>query len=148
MVGKGERDMVKKLSGRAPSLGKSVAAGVGLGAIWTVVSAGIIAKLVDSEILAMENVGYGSMIAVLSAVFMGASLAGKGAGHMVVQAAAISGLAYFACLLLVNALFFGGSYTGMGVTALLVALATGLAILASGQGKGRRRRMRYKIPKG
>lgn len=140
--------MVKKLTGRAPSLGKSVAAGVSLGAIWTVISAAIIAKLVDSEILAMENVGYGAMFAVLSAVFIGAFLAGKWAGHMVLQAAVISGVAYFACLLLVNALFFGGSYTGLGVTALLVALATALAVLAAGKGKGRPRRRRYKIPKG
>ncbi len=140
--------MMKKRMGRAPSLGKSVVAGVVLGTIWTVVCAAIIAKLVDSEILAMENVGYGAMMAVLSAVFMGASLAGKRAGHMVVQAAAISAVAYFVCLLLVNALFFGGSYVGMGVTALLVALAAALAVLAAGKGTGRSRRMRYKIPKG
>lgn len=139
--------MFKKLSGRAPSVAKSVAAGVALGAVWTLVCAAIIAKLVDSEILAMENVGYGSMVAVLSAVFMSASLAGKRAGHMVVQAAAISGAAYFACLLLVNALFFGGSYTGLGVTALLVALATGVAVLAAGKRGGKTRRTRYKIPK-
>lgn len=139
--------MVKKLSGRAPSLGKSVAVGVALGAGWTLLSAAVIAKLVDSEILAMENVGYGSMIAVLSAVFMGASLAGNRAGHMVFQATVISGVAYFACLLVVNALFFGGSFSGLGVTALLVALATGGAVLAAGKGKGRPRRRRYKIPK-
>jgi hypothetical protein len=140
--------MVKKLSGRAPSLGKSVAAGVALGVVWTVLSAAIIAKLVDSEILAVENVGYGSMVAVLSAVFMGASLAGKRAGHMVLQATVISGVAYLACLLLVNALFFGGSYTGFGVTVLLVGLATVASVLAAGKGKGRTRRRRYKIPEG
>ena len=140
--------MVKKLSGRAPSLGRSVAVGAALGAAWTVLSAMLIAKLIDSEILAMENVGYASMIAVLSAVFMGASLAGKKAGHMVIQAAAISGVAYFVCLLLVNALFFGGSYKGIGVTALLVALATAMAIIAAGKGSSRPRRRRYKIPKG
>lgn len=140
--------MVKKQLGRAPSVGKSVAAGVAFGTVWTLVSAAVIAKLVDSEILPMENVGYGSMIAVLTAVFIGASLAGKRAGHMVIQATVCSGVAYFVCLLLVNALFFGGSYTGLGVTALLVALATGLAVLASGKGKGRAGRKRYKIPKG
>lgn len=139
--------MVKKLTGRSPSLVKSVAAGVALGTVWTILCAAIIAKLVDSEVLPMENVGYGSMAAVLSAVFMGASLAGKRAGHLVAQASAISGVAYFACLLLVNALFFGGSYTGLGVTAILVAAATMLALLAAGKGRPGKRRRRYKIPK-
>jgi putative membrane protein (TIGR04086 family) len=138
--------MVKKITGKAPSLGKSAAAGVMLGAVWTIISAMIIAKLVDMEVLPMENVGYGSMAAVLSAVFFGASLAGKKAGHMVIQASALSGGAYFLCLLLVNAMFFGGSYVGMGVTFLLVVLATALAILATGKGNGGRRRKRYKIP--
>jgi hypothetical protein len=139
--------MVKKLTGKAPSLGGSAAAGVMLGIAWTIISAMIIAKLVDLEVLPMEKVGYGSMAAVLSAVFFGASLAGKKAGHMVVQAAALSGGAYFLCLLLVNALFFGGIYVGMGVTFLLVVSATAAAILASGKGSGRKRCKHYKIPR-
>ena len=147
MVEKGEEIMVKKISGRAPSLGKSVAAGVLLGTAWTLLCAVVLAKLIDSGVMPMEKVGYGSMAAVLSAVFAGASLAGRKAGHMVIQAAAISGAAYFLCLLLVNALFFGGSYSGMAVTFVLIALATLLAILAAGKGSGRHGRKRYKIPK-
>ena len=139
--------MVKKISGRAPSLGKSITAGVLLGTSWTLACAMVIAKLIDSEVLSMDKVGYASMISVLSAVFIGASLAGKKAGHMVIQAAAISGAAYFGCLILVNALFFGGSYSGLGVTLVLVVAATGLAILAAGKRRGSSRRRRYKIPK-
>lgn len=139
--------MVKKLSGRAPSLGKTAATGVMLGAAWTLACAMVIAKLVDSEVLSMDKVGYASMASVLSAVFMGASLAGRKAGHMVVQAAAISGVGYFVCLLLVNALFFGGSYTGLGATFILVAIATAAAILAAGK-RGRKTGLRqYKIRK-
>lgn len=139
--------MIKKISGRSPSLGKSVAAGVLLGTVWTLLCAVVLAKLIDSGVMPMEKVGYGSMAAVLSAVFAGASLAGRKAGHMVVQAAVISGAAYFLCLILVNAMFFGGSYSGMWVTLILVALATALAVLPAGKGSGRRGRKRYKIPK-
>lgn len=139
--------MVKKISGRAPSLVKSVATGVSLTAVWTLGSAAIIAKMLENEVISMNHVGYGAMAAVLSAVFMGATLAGKRAGHMVVQAAALSGAGYFVCLLLVNALFFGGTYTGMGTTLLLIILATALALLAAGKGRGRHSRHRYKIPK-
>lgn len=139
--------MVKKITGQAPSLVKSTAAGVFFGAAWTLVCAMVIAKLLDSEVISMDKVGYASMASVLSAVFVGATLAGRRAGHMVVQAAAISGAGYFVCLLLVNALFFGGSYTGLGVTLILVVLATGLSILAAGKGIGITKRRRYKIPK-
>ena len=139
--------MVKKITGRAPSLGKSAAAGILLGAVWTLICAMVLAKLIDSGVMPMEKVGYGSMAAVLSAVFAGASLAGRKAGHMVIQAAAISGAGYFLCLLLVNAFFFGGSYNGMTVTFVLIVLATTAAILAAGKGSGRHRRKRYKIPK-
>lgn len=139
--------MIKKITGRSPSLVKSAAAGVLLGALWTVICAMILAKLIDSGVMPMEKVGYGSMAAVLSAVFAGASMAGRKAGHMVAQAAAISGAAYFLCLLLVNAMFFGGSYSGMAVTLILVVLATGLAVLAAGKGRGGRHRKRYKIPR-
>ena len=137
--------MMKKMMGKAPSVGKSVAAGVMLGVVWTIVSAMVIAKMVDMKVLSMENVGYGSMLATLTAVFFGATLAGKKAGHLVIPAALYSGVGYFMCLLLVNALFFGGSYVGMGASLLLVALATGAAILAAGKGR-RGKRTRYKIP--
>lgn len=139
--------MIKKVTGRSPSLGKSVAAGVLLGTVWTLLCAMVLAKLIDSGVMPMEKVGYGSMAAVLSAVFAGASVAGRKAGHMVMQAAVISGVAYFLCLLLVNALFFGGSYSGIGVTLILVSLATGMAVLAAGKGRGKVSRKRYKIPK-
>jgi putative membrane protein (TIGR04086 family) len=140
--------MMKKISGRVPSLWKSVGAGLTLGAAWIVVSAVIIAKLVDGQVLPMENVGYGSMAAVLSAVFVGASMAGRRAGHMVVQTACLSGVAYFVSLLLVNVLFFGADFTGVGITLLLTVLATGLALMTAGKGSGKSVRRRYKIPKG
>jgi len=139
--------MVKKITGRAPSLVRSVAAGVILSAVWTLVCAMILAKLIDSGVLPMEKVGYGSMASVLSAVFVGANLAGRKAGHMVVQAAAIAGAAYFVCLLLVNALFFGGSYSGLTVTLVLIGIATVAAVFTAGKGRRKPGHKRYKIPK-
>ena len=139
--------MVKKITGRAPALWKTVAAGLILGAAWTLSCAIVIAELVNREMLALEDVGYGSMAAILSAVFAGASLAGKRAGHMVVPAAVCAGAAYFLCLLLVNVLFFGGCYTGVGVTLILVILATGTAVLTVGRRQRKTKGVRYKIPK-
>ena len=139
--------MVKKITGHAPPIWKTVTAGLMLGVGWTLLCAVVLTELVNREVLAIEDIGYGSMAAILSGVFAGASLAGRRAGNMVVPAAVLSGVAYFVCLLLVNVLFFGGCYTGVGVTLILVLLATGAAVLASGKGRGKSRGVHYKIPK-
>ncbi len=139
--------MIRKISGRMPSLRKSVGVGAVLGFLWTLLCALVIAKMVDTELLSMENVGYGTMTAVLTGAFVGASVAGSQAGHMVIQASVLSGAAYFLCLLLVNWLFFRGGYTGMGVTMLLIILATALAVLVAGKGSGKPKRRQYKMPR-
>lgn len=147
LVGKGEWGMLKKRTGTAPSVWKAAGAGVLLGLGWTLAAAALIAALIDREVLAMENVGYASMVSILTAVFAGASLAGRRAGHMVAQAAGASSVAYFLCLLLVNVFCFGGVFTGVGVTLILTAIAAVLAVLAAGKGRAKVGRKRYKIPK-
>lgn len=139
--------MMKTQVGQAPSMAKAILWGTGIGILWAAVCAAIIAKLLDSEVLRMESVGYGSLIAHLTAVFIGSKAAMGKAGHMPMPAAAATGVCYYLCLLLVNALFFGGYFTGMGTTLLLVVLAAGASILTAGQGRGHKRRRRYKIPK-
>lgn len=138
---------MKKQTGHAPSVVKAVGFGTALGAMWTLVCAMILAKLVDGEVLSMEKIGYGSMVTQLSAVFLGATAAFRRGGHMGMACALAMGLSYYLLLLLVNALFFGGHFTGMGITLMLVVLASGGAVLAAGKGSGRKPRRHYKIPK-
>lgn len=140
--------MVKQVSGRAPSLWRAASTGLLLAVVWTIGCAMVLAKLLDSEIIKMESLGYGSMVTVLSGVFLGASTAGRRTGHMAALASGATGAAYYLSLLLVNALFFGGGYTGMGVTLVLVALASVAAAALGRQGRGAPRRRRYKIPRG
>ena len=139
--------MMKKQTGQAPSTVRAIGYGTALATIWTLVCAMILAKLIDGEVLAMEKVGYGSMATQLSAVFVGATAAYRRGGHMGMSCGQAVGLSYYLLLLLVNALFFGGHFTGMGITLMLVALASGGAVLAAGRGSGRKPRRRYKIPK-
>ena len=138
--------MIKKQTGRSPSVVNSVLKGTGMAVGWTVLCAMVIAKLIEGEMMPMESVGYGSMAAHLSAVYLGAMAAYKGAGHMGDAAAGITGGGYYLILLFINALFFGGQFTGLGITLALVVLASGAVILTAGKGRSRQRRRRYKIP--
>lgn len=139
--------MMKKQTGRAPSLVNAVLKGTGIAVGWTALCAMAIAKMVDSEVISLEAVGYGSMVTHLSAVYLGAMAAYKSAGHMADTAAGLTGGSYYLILLLVNALFFGGQFTGLGITLALVGLASGAVILTTGKGRSRQGRRRYKIPR-
>lgn len=137
---------MKQQTGRMPNLGNAVVTGMLTGVAAAFLGAAILAKLVDMELLKMENLGYGILILHPLSVLLGARSAGRRAGHRAPAAAAMTGAGYYLVLLLVNALFFGGDFTGLGVTLLLVGLGAGAGILTMGQGRGRNRK-RYKIPK-
>ena len=71
MEGKGERDMLKQQTGRSPSVGKAILSGTSTGAATAFLGAAVLAKLLDSEVMKMENVGYGILMIHLLAVFLG-----------------------------------------------------------------------------
>lgn len=139
--------MLKQQTGRSPNLAKAGAAGVLTALVTGILGTGVLAKLVDAEIMKVENLGYGVLILHLLCVFLGARSAMGRGGHRAIAAAGITAAGYYLCLLLVNGLFFGGNYTGLGVTLVLTVLAAAGAIGISGKGRGRAHRKRYKIPK-
>ena len=140
--------MLKKQTGQAPSLIKAVAWGTGVAVVFALVWAMGLAKLIDGQMMQMEKVGYGTMAAHLTAVFMGTMASYRRGGHMGLIAAAVTGAMYYLVLLLINALFFGGHYAGLGTTLVLVFISTGLAIWIAGKGSGSKRKRNYKIPRG
>lgn len=137
-----------KATGRAASLPASLAIGVGFALLWTVLGAMLVAKLVDNEVMPQESIGYGSMAILLTASFLAAAVSFGKLRRQRVPVCLGAGGAYFLCLLAVTALFFGGQYEGMGVTAVLVLLGAGAAILPGCRGRGGNSRKRYKIPRG
>lgn len=138
---------MKKQVGRSPSVAKAALTGTGVAIALALLCAAVVAKLLDSEVLRMESVGYASMIAHICSVFIGARTAMSRVGNMGQTVAMITGAAYYVCLLLVNALFFGGSFTGLGTTLILVVLSAAASILTAGKGRMRSGRKRYKIPR-
>lgn len=110
----------QKITGKA----SSVPVGLFYGAITsmgtTLLIAGILAKLIDGEAMAWENIGYGIMLLLLLASFLGANVASGKIKRQHLLICLMSGMTYMAILLSITALFFGGQYDGIWVTLLLV----------------------------
>ena len=132
-----------KNEGRALSLPAGAVFGGIVALIWTLLSAGILAWLVDGEQIGTSSVGYGSMGILLSASALGASLAWRKVRRQRMVTCLCSGGVYLLLLLGITALFFGGQYTGFGVTVLLILGGSGMASFA-GAGQGSRTGRRYR----
>lgn len=131
----------RKISGKAATL----PGGVGIGAVtalgWTLVGSAVLAKLIELEKLPETAVGYGAMVILLTASFLGAVIAYHKVKKHRAQVSLLTGAAYYLTLLAMTALFFDGQYTGMGVTALVILAGSGGAVLLGLQkGSGGSRR--------
>lgn len=134
-----------KPTGRAVSAPVGLAIGCSISLGVTLIGAGVLAKLVDSETLAQEHMGYGIMVVLMIASWIG-SLTSKGMiKRQKVLIGLLSGLLYFGVLLAITALFFGGQYNGVGETGLLILCGSVLGILAGSHEKSIKRRGKVKI---
>ena len=137
-----------KPTGRAMSMpgGLALCAAVSMGI--TLAGCLLLAKLVHSGGVDPDKIGYGIMIQLLAAAFLGAAVAQGKIKHRKWMVCMLSGAIYFLILLGITALFFGGQYYGVGVTGLLVmggALTAGLTLAGQGSrgrktGKHRKRK--------
>lgn len=138
----------RKPTGTAVSIPAGLAAGSIVSLAVTCVSTAVLAKLVDSEKLPWENIGYGIAIMLMLSSFCGAMTAFRKIKRQRLMVCMASGGIYFAMLLSATALFFGGQYEAVGVTALLVlggSLSAGLLGLRGGKGRpGSRKRSSHR----
>lgn len=131
----------QKPTGRAVSMPAGLALGAAASFGMTILAAGILAKLVDTEKLMWENIGYGVMVLLLLASFLGAMVSYRKIKRQRMMVCLLSGVVYFAILISITALFFGGQYESVGVTALLILGGSGTAgILGLHGGRGGRSR--------
>lgn len=130
----------QKPTGRAMSMpaGLFVGAMASLGI--TVLAAAFLAKLVDMETLAWDNIGYGIVVLLLLASFFGALTAYSRIKRQRLLVCTVSGVIYFGILLAITALFFGGQYEAVGVTAALIFGGSTCAWLLGLRGGGRKSR--------
>ena len=101
----------------------------------------LLTKLILNETVAMEHVGYSTMLLLLAASFLGAVVAQRKIKHRRMLVCLESGAVYFLGLLAVTALFFGGQYTAVGVTGLLILAGCGCAgLITAGKGSAGKKR--------
>lgn len=117
----------KKPTGRASSMGAGLAIGGLSGLIITLFGSAILAKLIDANVFSESSIGYGIMVILLLASFLGSLLAYGKIGRQRLLVCMTTGLIQFLLLLSMTALFFGGQYSGVGVTALLILCGSALA---------------------
>lgn len=136
----------QKPTGRAMSMPAGLAFGAFTSLGVTLLAAAVLAKLVDMEKLAWENIGYGIMILLLLASFCGAMAAFAKIKRQRLLVCAVSGAVYFGILLSITALFFGGQFDSVGVTAVLVLVGSAAAGLLGLRGGRRRKGRKVRIP--
>ncbi len=134
--------MNHKATGRAMSMPSGLAFGAGVSLCITLFFTALIAKLVEAEKMRLEQIGYGVMIMLMTASFLGALLAAGKIKRQRLMVCMLSGVIYFGILMSITALFFGGQYEAVGVTGVLVMGGAMLAVLTGAHEKrgGRRRK--------
>lgn len=121
----------RKSNGRAMSMPVGAAYGAIVALMWTLITSGVLAWLINGQILQEEAIGYGSMVILLTASILGALLANGKVKRQRLVTCACTGIIYFLTLMALTAMFFGGQYNGIGVTALLILGGSGTAAILS-----------------
>lgn len=134
-------------SGRASSVPKGLLTGAFVSLLTTLITAAVVAKLIDIGKISWDWVGYGAMVLLFLSSFLGALAAKNAIKRQRLLVSLMSGFIYFGLLLSATALFFGGQFEAVGVTALLIFAGSGSAGLLSferkGGGKGRKMKKAY-----
>ena len=138
----------RKITGRASSMPVGLLEGTLVSIMLTIMASAMIAKMVDREVLRWEHMGYGIMIALLTASMAGSIVSIHRIKRRVLLVAALSGLLYALGLLVITALMFGGQYEAVGVTLSLIlggSLTAGLICVRRGERKNsQKNRLRHR----
>ncbi len=133
-------------SGKAASIPGGLASASTVSMVVTLTGALLFGKMIDLGKLRWENIGYGVMVMLLAASFLGAQIACRRIKRQRLVVCILFALVYLGLLLSLTALFFGGQYEAVGVTSALVFAGAGTAgLTGSRENRGRKRkRSRYK----
>ncbi len=135
----------RKVKGTASSIPVGVAFGATLSMMVTILGAAATAWAVLSEKISEPNIGYYVMAILIIGSFLGAMVATGKIKHRRAMVCGCVGTTYYALLLAITALFFGGQYEGFGITALMVFIGCGCALLLGLKPKREKGRRKIKI---
>lgn len=138
----------QKPTGRASSIQAGLVFGAVISLSATMLAAVVLAKLIESEKMPWESVGYGILALLLISSFLGSVSAYSKIKRQRLMVCLLSGFIYFGILLSITALLFGGQYEAVGETAALVFAGSGTAgLLGLKEKRGGKRkigRQRYR----
>ena len=103
-------------TGRATSMVRGLAIGTMVSLIITMAATVLLAKLIDMEMMPWEKVGYGIIVAILIASFVGAWISYRKIQHQRLMVCLLAGGIYWAMLFCIAALLFSREYQGVFVT--------------------------------
>ncbi|MDO5545242.1 MAG: hypothetical protein Q4F81_05395 [Eubacteriales bacterium] len=127
-----------KVTGRALSMPAGFAIGTGISLGTMLLLSALLAKLISTERLEWDKIGYGIMVILLVTSALGAKFTCMMVKRRKLMSCMVAGLLYWLCLLMITALFFGGQYNGVGITGAVILC--GSAVICLQELKGERGR--------
>ena len=107
--------------------------GISLGII--LLGSSVLALMTHREMIGSDKIGYGVMILLIAATFLGCKTACGKTDEKRMLISALSAMVEFMVLVGMNILFFGGRFSGVGETLLLLLCGGGLAALPRKEGR-------------
>ena len=128
-----------KVTGRALSMpaGLAIATCISLGG--TLILTSFMAKMISSEKLEWDQVGYGIAMMLLATSMIGTKTACLMIKRRKLMTCAITGMLYWLVLLTISALFFGGQFSGIGVTGITILCGSAVVCIFEMRGERGRR---------
>lgn len=127
-----------KVTGRALSMPASFAIGVCTSICITMILSALLAKLISTEKLEWEKVGYGIMTILLIASVVGTKATCLLIKRRKLMCCVVSGVLYWLGLLIITALFYGGQYSGISVSGIIILCGSAIVCLQELKGEKRR----------
>lgn len=134
----------RKPTGTAKSMPYGLLMGWLVSLVLTVLACGILAWLILEEKAGWEAMGYGAMMTLPAAAYLGSAVACKLIMSRKLLVCILSGVIYLCSLTAITALLFGGGIEGIWLTGMLTAGGSGTAALVHCAEKRDRRRGRKK----
>lgn len=137
---------MKKNNGKAKTMLAGLMEGLAINLITTLTGAVILAKLIDSEVVDWNNVGYGVIPILVLSSFWGSMVSYAKIKRKKLQVFMLSALWYWLTLLAITVIFFDGNFHAIGITLLLIFAGCGsgyLLKIGKGSNKPKKQKRKY-----
>lgn len=119
----------RKMSGKGVSIPAGIAIGVVASIAVMLIGALVMAYWVIRETVPMDGIGFGTACILIISSALGAWIATVLSKQKKLLVCGLTALMFYLVLLSVTAVFFDGMFSGMGITALMILIGAGGALL-------------------